>query len=318
MKTILLMLLGAALALNAEKIAEFELLTTGLPLLRMNEQYYAIYSPKDGRIFLFDRKNAKPCIEFGKLGEGPGEIRGWIQKLVITSRCIYVESFRKLSLFNLKGVHLKDMQTDIDQHFIGAVGNHILLEHQETVKGEDYVIKTATLNDQELKEIKIIYREKDHKSFNPQKRYVATSQIFITSDEHHFLVLDQRNDGSIILFDSEGGKIGEVLYPFEKLKIPDEVKNGYKNEILSRTKNTNIEIIFQDFYPPFYFAFIDLDSIVVVTQNKKHFFKFSGEHTGTDSNIQISNVISDGYFYKLKMNEDTEMCELHRWPVRGS
>jgi len=317
--------------IRAEKIAEFDLLVSGSMSLSQNSRCYVLYSHREGLILIYDRQTMKQTAKFGKIGEAPGEFLGGIVRVMLDLDRLYVSSRGRISFFDLNGRHIRDTRISPNDHIKGFISENFLVENLSLGKDIKELSLVVTLRNQEMKELKILLEQE--MPYGPNAAYrVAPFESYAGAayDDRHIVVYDPRVDGLITILDAQGNQLVAIRHPFEKIPVTTEDKEREKKAFMDSLANNpymkqnqeKIEYVFPDEYPPFIYAVPDRERILVRTYKteSEHMeflcFHISGKYLGVirQPKKQVGDLYQ-GYFYRLEENEETEMYELHRWPV---
>lgn len=314
-----------------EKIAEFDLLASGPMMLKMNDHYYALCSPKDAKVSVYDHQSLTLISQFGKVGEGPGEFQLGMQNIALIKDKILISSMKRLSVFNAKGAFIRDFPVEIRHFFLGAVGDNYLFMYTTKPDENNQYHEIFALYDQNMTVRKtLVKRPLSRKSILNQTE-LYPRRVLINNDSEHFVVADQRGSGEITVYDQNGTEIGEVQHKFETIPVSNEIKNKIIEERKkiekddqkpSNRASVKTEYLCPDTFPPFLFIHIDGSSLFVYTYDKNPqkikllCFDIYGKYLGVIQ--RQKGQIGDpyrGFFYHLEENEETELYELHRWPI---
>lgn len=328
---LLVLILALFTPIRAEKIAEFELLVSGSLNLSQNSRCYVIYSHREGLVLIYDRQTLKQTAKFGKIGEAPGEFLGFIVQVLADSDRLYISSRGRLGCFDFNGRHISDTRISPNDHVTGFIGGNFLVQHLSIEKDRKEISIVSTLRDPEMKELKSLFEQKMRSGPNAAYRFEPFEAFAnATHDDRHIVLSDPRGDGLITILDAQGNQLAAIRHPFEKIPVTAEDKEREKKEFLDSIANNpymkqnreKIEFIFPDCYPPFSHARPDGDRILVSTYKRRDdwveilCFHISGKYLGVIRQPKgQEGILFQGHFYRLKENEETEMYELHRWPV---
>ena len=317
--------------IRAEKIAEFDLLVSGSMSLSQNSRCYVLYSHREGLILIYDRQTMKQTAKFGKIGEAPGEFLGGIVRVLANSDLLYISSRGRLGCFDLNGRHISDTRISPNDHITGFIGGNFLVQHLSIEKDRKEISMISTLRDPEMKELKSLFEQKMRSGPNAAYQFEPFEAFAsATHDDRHIVLSDPRGDGLITILDAQGNQLVAIRHPFEKIPVTTEDKEREKKAFMDSLANNpymkqnqeKIEYVFPDEYPPFIYAVPDRERILVRTYKteSEHMeflcFHISGKYLGVirQPKKQVGDLYQ-GYFYRLEENEETEMYELHRWPV---
>jgi hypothetical protein len=201
-----------------------------------------LYVVEGAKISVYSLDELKLLRQFGKKGEGPGELMVipyiYYNRVAVSKEFVLAESFNKLVFFTRDGTFKKEKMKGQETGRINQtlpVGKNFVVKKLRL--GDDRIAYTViAVHDPELKEIKELYRQK----FVQQVQQGKQVQLEMVMDFVDFKVYDDKiyieespNGFVIEVFDSEGKKLDRIQKEYEKL----EVTSAHRERILDRFKN---------------------------------------------------------------------------------
>lgn len=187
-------------------------------------------------IYLYSLKDLSLIRKFGKMGEGPGELKvrpGWQTTIITYPGHILVECSNKIIFFSKEGKLIKEKRkSELVAQFI-PVGKHFVAKRYYMDSKTRIQYMRIVLLDQELKEIKELYRQKWFQQIRPNKYSPNSFEVLLFSDYTNFTVfddkifIDESPKGFFIeVFDSKGKKLYQIEKEYEKIKVTDAHKKA--------------------------------------------------------------------------------------------
>jgi hypothetical protein len=287
-------------------------------------------------IFIYSTKDYKLIKQFGKEGEGPGEIlldrRTGNDEIGISIRPDYliVNSVFKVLYFTKDGEYVKEYRiAETGGRMVEPLGNQFVGKTFNNKKGVLY--HGVAIYDANLNGIKEIYHHKHGwqgsvAEFNPLTMEQAAFEI--CGDK--IFVLDGTRS-MIIAFNSKGEKLFTIIHNDDLVKFTDK----HKEEMVQNYKlNPSWKVYYETrkryfkfpvYFPPIRWYYIDpiekkiyLETEKVENHKRKYIlYDFNGKLIKTIMlPIEQIKVLGNltafhgGKCYQLFENEETEVCEL--------
>ncbi len=203
-------------------------------ILIENDQIYITDMEK---ICIYSSKDFTLKKKFGKKGEGPGEFRfnpALVSKMrvYVQPDCIIVNNLNRVSFFTKNGSFIKEINVITGLNFI-PIGNKFV-GYSGTKRIKNILYLTINLHDSNLKKIKEIYSREyyvqTHKDFNLIKLgfgNIGRAYYLCCGDK---IFIEGEKD-IIHVFDKDGKKEYDINLDFEKLKISEDNKNVFLEDI---------------------------------------------------------------------------------------
>jgi hypothetical protein len=327
-----------------------EIMKPGMIDVQGNE----LFIMEGATINVYSLKDLSFIKKFGKRGEGPGELKvrpGWRNTIIAYPDHILAECNDKIIFFSKQGKLLKEKRkSELAALFI-PVGKYFVAKRYYMDAKTRLQYMRIVLFDQELKEIKELYRQKWFQQLRPNKFSRESFEIRLFSDYTNFTVFDDKifieespKGFFIEVFDSEGKKLYQIEKEYEKIKVTDVHKKAAVAELRQDEKTGRMtkmvgswnellkymNVLFPEFKPAIDDFFVRDNKIYVQTfsqkDNKIKYIitdldgKFLDEvylpitrKPGSEERLQGArfHVINHNKLYYLVENEDSEEWELH-------
>ncbi len=288
-------------------------------------------------IHMYTLKDFQYLGKFGKEGEGPREIKknpfGGPILMVPHQGKIFITSMAKLSIFSAKGEYLTEYKVDMNDSFYPFRDEYICMSGYNGPETAGKTLLTLFLADKELKKGKILYVSdfevgmnfKFEFPFNPFYPNMTEDQVFVIAGKDGF---------AIDVFD----KLGNKEYRIEKkeplISVPanyqDETEKAFKRDpqFSSSWEFFKQRISYRKHFPAINDFAVDVEEIYVLTSRMKGpsereciVIDLKGKekkrmHLPLPEQYGLGFVsvytISNGTFYQLLEDEDSETWVLHR------
>lgn len=299
------------------------------PQLVIDKNYIYIWDMGTLSINIYSRKDFSFIKTFGGKGEGPSQFM-WIHSVQVDQEVVYVSGSAKFSIFSKPGKLIKEIRLDPNSGNYMKLGQNYVsssFSNPELSRNEYKKINLVGENGKKIKEIYTtpiipIWTFKEPKNdcrpvIDCVEYIVYNRQLYLGNTMKGFY---------FIVFNEKGDRISEIDIPYEKRPIRDAEKEEYINR-LAHWRGDAIKkkynFIFPEFYPAFEKFSITDDRIYVFLHNpqpmskKDHMIVILDLHGKILKQVvaplplDAAFTISDGKFYYLTDNEDTEMWELH-------
>ncbi len=266
--------------------------------------------------------------KFGKKGQGPGEAP-FLPRMVAKQDMVALTSINKIALFSSNGNLLKEKRftNAMIDNFRFLNGNYLILELKRTAEG---TLKEYTLLNKDLNKIKPFYR---HVAPNKNSGGKSVVELFpdsasMEADGNKMFFFNPVDDFSITVFDGNGAQLYKIQKKLPKVKIPQDVKDGYVKDFMKKfdqNRRKKIRKLFTFKFPVHYPDAKDLlisgDKLYLRTFIKKNgkclYYRF--DLRGKDfkkiylpiAQQNLSCFMGNSFYY-LKENEEREEWEFHR------
>jgi hypothetical protein len=207
----------------AEAVYELPELAKPSRIVVDNQRLYIV----DGTsIFIYSLKDYSLIKKFGRQGEGPGELKGFISYLEVHQDYMLVYSEGRLSWFTLEGTFVKQKtETSIGLNF-KAIGDGFV--GQKLIREKDGIYFGIFLFDANLK-TKIEFYRYRHPFFGKRRKgKVNASDVRISSYYiHNDNIFVDKDDGCIWVYDQNGAKVNQICPDLKKVRITPEHKKRF-------------------------------------------------------------------------------------------
>lgn len=203
-----------------------------------------LYVAQGAKVFVYSLKDFRLIRQFGKAGEGPGELKEsffWASAVTVTGDTLFVQGLDKFIYFSKEGKVRKERRKNMRYIKVQPVGKNFLA--RIFMFQEKNGIRYTSLNilGPDLKKIKEIYREPLHMVNEPGKTPMPpdTANFCVWGDK----IFLEKNTGEFVIeiFDSSGNRLYEIKK--EAAKIPftandKKMAMDYIKESFSRKRLT--------------------------------------------------------------------------------
>ncbi len=282
------------------------------------------------KVFIYSSKDLKLINSFGKSGEGPGEVLGYDQGRLVTSSLasenIVVSSVNKMSYFSKDGKFLKEIKPANGYMFI-TFGSKFVGYSNAAEGRVNY--NSLNLYDSRFNKVKELARSSQPSPINKFSPFFLHRPKPVVYGGK--LYVNNPVTGIIDVYGKEGQKLKSITYNFEKIKITDAGKKKilgffkYDPRMKQFFEQVKKLIDFPEYYPFIMNYHIANDMIYILTYKKeanasafvildingKFINKIMLPLPEVNSLETCPYTISNGKFYMLNFDEDSEMWNLH-------
>ena len=310
------------------------------PYILMDEDYICIFDYKLSKFVTYARKDFHKVAEFGRKGEGPGEILNSLNSMIsLYDGDLYISHFPRVSIFSIKGKLKKEIKGPPDSGSFVPLGNNFVgMRHSQndSMLSERTCINYCLYNRQ-LNMIKDVLTIEYSRFARLGKSKIQSLWV---RDCFNFLVYKDKvfigntdKGFYFAVFDTQGKQLYEINLQYSKRPITDEFKNyvinRYREAVGEQGWNeykARSEIVFPEYFPA-YSNFTVADNKIYVflypddpgkKQQEVYILDLKGEllkiktiklsfgFIGDRSRLSIYN----GKSYYLYDNEETEKWEI--------
>ncbi len=216
------------------------------------------------KIRVYSLKNLELLNSFGKKGEGPGEYKIVLNlplRLQAYKDFLLVESIDKLLWFTPDGEYLREKRKSTLVGLITPIGKNYVA--RRLVQPQDGSLSTTAVKiyDQELKEVKELYRHKFIQQGAFPNLHLDMGKDFLTYQvADNKIFIEESKKGFVIeVFDFQGKKLYEINKPFEKIPFSGADKKQIVKDIEMdpqiQRQLTQFGFEWKDFAKNFHFDF---------------------------------------------------------------
>ena len=321
-------LLFAAVILHAEKVAEFPELMQPVRILIDGDEMYVV----DGRskIEVYSLSEQKLLHEISKSGQGPGEFR-YLPFLKIFPDSVFLGAYNKIMVFSKDAKLIEETRQYPIAKALPAGDNFVCLG---SVREGDDIYRTVDLLDPNLRKTKELHRHlrmRRKGGVNPIRDYMD----FDTLGDRIFIA-DSRGGFGIDVFDSRGEKLYSIEKKLEKIRISNDFKTAYIEQLTSRPGGQGQEwkvavdqwgVEYDRFFPDIREFQVADGKVFVQTyktdQGKTEFIVMDSKGDAShpvflplyeEGSLVDKHVYTfhKGDYYYLKYSDDKDRWELHR------
>ena len=160
-----------------------------------------------GTVLVYSLHNLRLLRQFGKTGEGPGELREVPYKsnmLWVSHQSVFIDGYDKIIEYSKKGKLLRESRKTYSHFIVQPLGNRfVTLKRQQDKKGRPLV--SVTLCDDKFKEIKelsqpkmVTRRERLELFPDAQNFWTWNDKIFIEKSEQGFVIEVFNSSGQLL------------------------------------------------------------------------------------------------------------------------
>ncbi len=247
------------------------------PVLLMDDTHYFIYDHVLLHMKVYSRKSGKKIAQFGRLGEGPGDLRPGSTP-VLAGDSIWFSGFPKLAEFSKTGEHINDTRNPAGIHRLIPFGNHMVgiknvgLSAKSQTDRMDFVFFSP-----DLKEHKDLFKAEFRKYVRFTGPKAAANWVRDCTKARVYrdrLFIGASGTGYFIrVFNRRGEKAYDIRIPYRKQRVTD----SYKFMRLERAKKIMGKVRFKELrkrfrieFPEYFPAFVNF----FVANGKVYVFKY--------------------------------------------
>ncbi|MCK4762749.1 MAG: hypothetical protein KAW12_11185 [Candidatus Aminicenantes bacterium] len=321
--------------LSPEKIAVFPNIYQPSMMNISGDEIYIL----DGfSVKIYSMKDYRFLREFGKKGEGPGELLTTSDTgltMIVIENNILLNSVYKIVIYNRIGKILKEKK--FRDYLVEAVpinGNYVLTFYKWIDEAAHAITK---LSDKNFKEINELYKTKLPQNHKIKKISIPPLCTYVRTTKDRIFLFDQQKD-AIKIFNGKGNPKTDITFKYDKIMTTQIFKDKIMNYLLStpalkrlpeNIRKRYLERVYTpNILPVFKNSWIINNQIYIHTyrekQNKGEFLilDFSGKVEkvlylpgSAKLNIRINPAsiftFHKGKYYYLLENLDQEEWELH-------
>lgn len=288
-----------------------------------------LYVSQGVRVFIFSLENYHLLKEFGKEGEGPGEVllnrRGANTEIILflEKDFLIVSTRGKVIYFSKDGEFIKEVKTEGVGRFLAPMGK--LFVGKTYITEKDGLYHGVVIYDANLKKVQEIYKhihgfQGIEKEFNP---LTVDQADFDVCDGKIFVIDGDRT--KILIYDNKGKNLVSIIPKDEMVAFTEEDKNdmieGYKRVEFWRNMYQSRKHLFKfpKYYPPIRWFFLDPVAKKVYVKTEKIekekrkwlVYDFKGQLLKEMFLPMGLLRFYNGTYYRFHENEDEEVWELY-------
>jgi hypothetical protein len=300
-----------------------------------------IYVVEGAKILAFSLSDLSPVAQFGRQGEGPGELKVtdfWYNTMTILPGEIFIDGYDKAVHFSKEGRFIKEVRKPVGISQLVPVGNNFVAVKLDDIEG-GVQYQRLSLYDSNLEFVKELSRQKSPIQSLSRKTEMIPDVLNFSVWEEKIFVETSRAGFVIDVFDNRGNRLYQITKPYKKIPVTQD----HKQEAIETFKNDPFvrRIGFEEFEKFSEFVWPDSlpaikDFMVVdgriyirtsrVLNGKEHWMilDLKGQSLGEaylprlETEPLMANLSGVHYYtihenclYFLGYNEDTEGWELH-------
>lgn len=289
---------------------------------------------------IFSLKTFKLKTKFGRKGEGPGEFRWSPGNVTVLPAYIFIDQFERIYWFSREGELMKEKKKSRNNRFIPNSNTNFLVIEEKAGEKPGKINRSIAIYDAELRRIKELYKIETNMSSMAVSPALNNKNYKHRMIEHFwgvdrdrgskkFFVADTRKGCYFDVFDETGRKLYTINQEVEKIRVTE----AYKKRRLESFRKfagpmweaiNKRTFVFPEFFPSILTFMVRDGKIYAATYNRKD---NKTEFIVLDLQGNILKkvflpvklvyqgipgfTISEGKFYQIVDNEDTEVWELH-------
>lgn len=286
-----------------------------------------LYISDQSTVLLYSLKDFKLIKKIGRQGQGPGEFKH-SPRIAVFPDHLVANCFGKVLFFSRDGNFIKERNTGLIS-YVYPVGDNfvgITLRRDPATKDNFKVISLHNKKMEHIRDItKSLSKTSKRKPSGRTEREAFRDFFRHRVNKDRIFVADTSKGFHIEVFDSGGHKLYSIDKKNEKVKITEEDKKEFIDEmknsrdVFDRMMVPRSKFVFKKYYPAFYNFRVRNDKIYVFTYQKKNnkkeiivldlkgkileksYLDFGGSY--------LYSISNDRLFY-LKENEGSEKWEL--------
>lgn len=314
--------------LYPEKVAEFSEIMQPVRINIDGNEMFVVDARS--KIAVFSISDLRFLRDISRSGEGPGEFR-YLPFIKIFADSVFLGALNKVMVFSREGKLIEEKRLYPIARALPVKDNYVSFGTER--EGEE-TYRTVNLLNTDLKKIKALHRQlriPRRRGINPIRDYLG----FDTFKDKIFIA-DSRQGFVIEVFNSLGEKLDTIEKKVEKIRISDDFKGKYVEQLEKRPGGQGAEwrvaiqrfgVEYQKFFPDIREFLVVDDKIYVQTyktkEGKTEFIVLDSEgntlqaaflplyEKGSLVDKHVYTFYKD-YYYYLKYSEDNEIWELHR------
>lgn len=299
------------------------------PFMVFDKEYIYVGDRRTLFINIYSRKDFSFIKTFGGEGEGPAQFM-WIHSIQVDREFVYVSGSAKFSIFSKPGKLIKEIRMNPNSGKYMKLGqNFVSSSDLDSENNRDIYRKINLIGDtgEKTKELCTVKISPIWSYNTPKQDFLLVSDCVEYAVNNQELYLGNTIKGFyFIVFGENGDKISEINLPYEKRPIKADEKEEYISRFAhwhGEARKKRLNFLFPEFYPAFetfsiaddrIYAFLFNPHPMTIKEQQIVILDLQGKllkQIAAPLPLDAAFSISDGKFYYLTDNEDTEMWELH-------
>ena len=228
-----------------------------------------LFVVQETTVFIFSLSDFRLLKKFGREGEGPGELKGYISAIEVQPEYILVNSIGRLSWFTRSGDFIKQQtSTSLGLNF-KLLGDRYV--GMRMIREKDSIYFSISIINSDLKILKEIHRYRH--PFFQRNRKINPVDIRISSYNVYQNQIFVDKGGLITVFDKDGKELFDVINEFDPVKITVDRKKSYlefwRSDLKAEYKVYKDRLVFPDYFPSIRDFQVANGRIYVVTYREK-------------------------------------------------
>lgn len=182
-----------------------------------------LFLVEETSVFIYSLSDFKLLKRFGRRGEGPGDLKGYISAIEVQPDYILVNSMGRLSWFKPNGDFIRQQNDTTLGHNYKILGNRYTA--MRMIRGKDTIYLSVSILDSKLKIIKELHRYRHPFSQRNQKINAVDIRISSYCVYGNRVFVDKA--GQILVFDKNGEILYKINPEYEPVKITEKDRQKY-------------------------------------------------------------------------------------------
>ena len=194
-----------------------------------------IYIVEGANILVFSLQNLSLIQQFGKPGEGPGELKVaefWFNSLTVLPGHIFVDGYDKVVYFSKEGRFMREAKKPVGISRIVPVGDNFVAVKLDHIEG-DVQYQCLYFYDSDLKFVKELCRQESPIQSMTRKTEMIPDVLNFAVWGDRIFVEKSRSGFVVEVFDSQGKRLYEIEKKYERIPVGKE----HKEAALEKFKN---------------------------------------------------------------------------------
>jgi hypothetical protein len=186
-----------------------------------------LYVFEGAKILVFSLQDLSPVGQFGKQGEGPGELKAtdfWYNTVTVLPEQVFVDGYDKVVYFSKEGRFVKEMKKPVGISRLLPVGEDFAAIKLDQIEG-DTQYQCLNLYDSNMRFVKQLVRQESPIQSVSGKTEMIPDVLNFAVWEKKIFVETSRAGFVIEVFDSQGKPLYRIEKPHDKIPITKDHRN---------------------------------------------------------------------------------------------
>lgn len=189
-----------------------------------------LYIAEGAVVSIFSMKDLKLIKQFGRQGEGPGEVMlnpGYKNKVMTHGEYILIDSINKVSFFSKDGKFVKELKKTMFPMQAVPIGDNFVVRTMVVDNDTKTQYMTINIYNSNLEKVKELGRQDWVQQGGQPISFDMIPDFINFAVYKNELYVEQSDKGFIIdVYDSQGNKLRRIEHPFEKIKVTQADKDA--------------------------------------------------------------------------------------------